>query len=69
MRHVWILGEIAMQLLVGTSGFSYKEWKGRFYPEKFPADQTSRGADESAGVHRFRILTLRNDSRAESNDW
>ena len=22
-----------MQLLAGTSGFSYAEWKGRFYPE------------------------------------
>ncbi len=22
-----------MQILVGTSGFSYKEWKGSFYPE------------------------------------
>ena len=28
-----------MQLLPGTSGFSYKEWKGRFYPEDAkPAD-------------------------------
>lgn len=25
-----------MQLLAGTSGFSYKEWLGRFYPEKLP---------------------------------
>src|SRR4051794_3504766 len=24
----------AMQLFVGTSGYSYKEWKGNFYPEK-----------------------------------
>lgn len=31
-----------MRVLVGTSGFSYKEWKGRFYPEKFPADQMLR---------------------------
>jgi uncharacterized protein YecE (DUF72 family) len=22
-----------MQILVGTSGFSYKEWKGSFYPD------------------------------------
>ena len=28
-----------MNVQVGTSGFSYKEWKGRFYPEKLPADQ------------------------------
>ena len=25
-----------MQLLVGTSGFSYKQWLGYFYPEKLP---------------------------------
>ena len=31
-----------MGIFVGTSGFSYKEWKGRFYPEKFPADQMLR---------------------------
>src|SRR5580704_10220310 len=24
------------QLSVGTSGYSYKEWKGSFYPEKLP---------------------------------
>ena len=26
-----------MRIWTGTSGFSYKEWKGRFYPEKLPA--------------------------------
>jgi uncharacterized protein YecE (DUF72 family) len=31
-----------MQLLVGTSGFSYKEWLGRFYPEKLPAAEMLR---------------------------
>src|SRR5260370_7488739 len=25
-----------MLLFVGTSGYSYKEWKGSFYPEKLP---------------------------------
>ncbi|HEY1695086.1 MAG TPA: DUF72 domain-containing protein [Polyangiaceae bacterium] len=25
-----------MRVLVGTSGYSYKEWKGPFYPEKLP---------------------------------
>jgi uncharacterized protein YecE (DUF72 family) len=25
-----------MRILAGTSGFSYKEWKGSFYPEKLP---------------------------------
>ncbi|HEY8086223.1 MAG TPA: DUF72 domain-containing protein [Polyangiaceae bacterium] len=26
-----------MRVLVGTSGYSYKEWKGPFYPDKLPA--------------------------------
>jgi uncharacterized protein YecE (DUF72 family) len=26
-----------MQAWVGTSGYNYPEWKGSFYPEKFPA--------------------------------
>jgi uncharacterized protein YecE (DUF72 family) len=26
-----------MNLYAGTSGYSYKEWKGSFYPEKLPA--------------------------------
>jgi uncharacterized protein YecE (DUF72 family) len=28
-----------MKLSVGTSGFSYKEWLGKFYPDKLPGDQ------------------------------
>lgn len=28
-----------MRFFVGTSGYSYKEWKGNFYPEKFPDKQ------------------------------
>jgi uncharacterized protein YecE (DUF72 family) len=28
-----------MNLYVGTSGYSYKEWKGPFYPPKLPAKQ------------------------------
>jgi len=31
-----------MQLLAGTSGFSYKEWLGKFYPEKLPGDRMLR---------------------------
>ena len=31
-----------MRLSVGTSGFSYKEWKGSFYPEDLPATQMLR---------------------------
>ena len=31
-----------MKLWVGTSGYSYKEWKGEFYPETLPAAEMLR---------------------------
>ena len=31
-----------MRVLVGTSGYSYKEWKGSFYPEDLPAAEMLR---------------------------
>ena len=31
-----------MNILVGTSGWSYKEWKGAFYPADLPADDMLR---------------------------
>jgi uncharacterized protein YecE (DUF72 family) len=31
-----------MKVLPGTSGFSYKEWKGSFYPEDLPAEEMLR---------------------------
>ena len=31
-----------MQILAGTSGYSYKEWFGHFYPEKLPASEMLR---------------------------
>src|SRR3954462_2943263 len=31
-----------MNIHVGTSGWSYKEWKGSFYPPKLPVDQMLR---------------------------
>jgi len=31
-----------MQVLAGTSGFSFKEWRGHFYPEKLPVEAMLR---------------------------
>jgi uncharacterized protein YecE (DUF72 family) len=31
-----------MQMLAGTSGYSYKQWLGHFYPEKLPAKEMLR---------------------------
>jgi uncharacterized protein YecE (DUF72 family) len=44
-----------MNLYVGTSGYSYKEWKGSFYPERIPAkDMLSYYAS------RFQAVELNN---------
>lgn len=47
-----------MGLYVGTSGYSYKEWKGSFYPEKLPARQMLRYYGE-----RFRSVEINNTFR------
>lgn len=44
-----------MNLYVGTSGYSYKEWKGNFYPEDLPAGQMLRFYGE-----RFRSVEINN---------
>src|SRR5512140_3573182 len=44
-----------MQLYVGTSGFSYKEWKGTFYPRDLPAKQMLRYYGE-----RFQAVEINN---------
>jgi uncharacterized protein YecE (DUF72 family) len=42
-----------MGLYVGTSGYSYKEWKGTFYPKDLPAQQMLRFYGE-----RFRTVEI-----------
>src|ERR1700757_4424489 len=44
-----------MNLYVGTSGYSYKEWQGNFYPEHIPAKQMLRYYGE-----RFRTVEINN---------
>ena len=44
-----------MNLYVGTSGYSYKEWKGTFYPEDMPDKQMLRFYGE-----RFRSVEINN---------
>ena len=31
-----------MEILVGTSGYAYKEWRGSFYPEKMKEKEMLR---------------------------
>ncbi len=44
-----------MNLYVGTSGYSYKEWKGPFYPQELPDKQMLRYYGE-----RFRSVEINN---------
>src|SRR5215831_11913981 len=44
-----------MTLYVGTSGYSYKEWKGSFYPEDMPERQMLHFYGE-----RFRSVEINN---------
>ncbi|MGA7951454.1 MAG: DUF72 domain-containing protein [Thiobacillaceae bacterium] len=44
-----------MNLYVGTSGYSYKEWKGNFYPEDLPAARMLHYYAE-----RFRTVEINN---------
>ncbi len=44
-----------MNLYVGTSGYSYKQWKGKFYPNDLPADQMLRFYGE-----HFRAVEINN---------
>src|SRR5262249_25536599 len=44
-----------MRLLAGTSGFSYKEWLGHFYPEKLPGSEMLRYYSE-----RFPTVEINN---------
>lgn len=44
-----------MNLYVGTSGYSYKEWKGTFYPEDLPEKQMLKFYGE-----RFRAVEINN---------
>jgi len=44
-----------MEAYVGTSGYAYKEWKGKFYPDDLPADQMLRHYAE-----RLRTVEINN---------
>ena len=65
-----------MQVRVGTSGYSYKEWLGRFYPDKLPgarcsastpgASPPSRSTTPSTGCPRARCSSAGRPRRRES---
>jgi len=58
-----------MQLLVGTSGFSYKEWLGRFYPEKLPASDMLRYYAQHFGTVEINNTFYRMPAESMLESW
>jgi uncharacterized protein YecE (DUF72 family) len=58
-----------MNLRVGTSGYSYKEWKGSFYPEKLPAAGMLRFYGERFGTVEINNTFYRMPKAAVLDAW
>lgn len=58
-----------MRLLAGTSGFSYKEWLGKFYPEKFPGDAMLRYYAERLATVEINNTFYRMPAEAMLTNW
>jgi uncharacterized protein YecE (DUF72 family) len=58
-----------MNLHVGTSGYSYKEWKGRFYPKELPAQQMLRYYGERFGTVEINNTFYRMPSVSVLQGW
>ncbi len=59
----------AMNLYVGTSGYSYKEWKGSFYPEKIPAKDMLRFYSERLSTVEINATFYRMPQPAMLTNW
>src|SRR6266850_8320677 len=58
-----------MNLLVGTSGYSYKEWKGNFYPEKIPAKEMLRFYSERLSTVEINATFYRMPQPSMLENW
>src|SRR3989440_4115259 len=58
-----------MNLLVGTSGYSYKEWKGSFYPEKIPAKAMLRFYSERLSTVEINATFYRMPQTSMLENW
>jgi uncharacterized protein YecE (DUF72 family) len=64
-----ILGAKTMQVLAGTSGYSFKEWLGKFYPDKLPADAMLRFYSEHLGTVEINNTFYRMPAEAMLARW
>jgi uncharacterized protein YecE (DUF72 family) len=58
-----------MNLYVGTSGYSYKEWKGSFYPEKIPAKEMLRYYAERLSTVEINATFYRMPQQSMLENW
>jgi uncharacterized protein YecE (DUF72 family) len=58
-----------MNLYVGTSGYSYKEWKGSFYPEKIPAKEMLRYYSERLNTVEINATFYRMPQPSMIENW
>jgi uncharacterized protein YecE (DUF72 family) len=58
-----------MTLHVGTSGYSYKEWKGSFYPEKIPAKEMLRYYSERLSTVEINATFYRMPQASMLETW
>jgi uncharacterized protein YecE (DUF72 family) len=58
-----------MNLYVGTSGYSYKEWKGSFYPEKIPAKEMLRFYSERLSTVEINATFYRMPQKSMLENW
>ena len=58
-----------MSLYVGTSGYSYKEWKGSFYPEKIPAKEMLRFYSERLSTVEINATFYRMPQASMLENW
>ena len=58
-----------MNLYVGTSGYSYKEWKGNFYPEKIPAKEMLRFYAQRLSTVEINATFYRMPQKSMLENW
>ena len=58
-----------MSIYVGTSGYSYKEWKGNFYPEKIPAKEMLRFYSERLSTVEINATFYRMPQTSMLENW
>lgn len=58
-----------MRVFTGTSGYSYKEWKGSFYPEKIPAKEMLRYYSERLSTVEINATFYRMPQKSVLENW